>query len=265
MAKYGKWVGGALGWAFGGPIGAALGFFMGTMFDDNSLSAEERQTRVNDDRDPYDRNRHNTRSGDFAASMLVLSAAVMKADGKVLKSELNFVKDYFVRSFGEEAAEQHILMLRELLKQDLNTRQICEQVRYYMEHSNRLLLMQYLFGIAMADGDLDKDEIWTLRTMAHYMGISNRDFESLLAMFNGGGRSRGPGAPKVSLSDAYTILEIEASVDDAAVKSAYRRMAKKYHPDKNRGVGEEHQKMAEAKFIKVNEAYEAIKDARGMT
>lgn len=264
MAKYGKWVGGALGWAFGGPIGAALGFFMGTMFDDNSLSAEERQARKGGERDPYDRYRHNTRSGDFAASMLVLSAAVMKADGKVLKSELNYVKDYFVRSFGEEAAEQHILMLRELLKQDLNTRQICEQVRYYMEHSNRLLLMQYLFGIAMADGDLDKDEIWTLRTMAHYMGISNRDFESLLAMFNGGGRAR-PGAARVSLSDAYTILEIDASVDDAEVKSAYRRMAKKYHPDKNRGVGEEHQKMAEAKFIKVNEAYEAIKEARGMS
>lgn len=257
MARIGKWVGGALGWAFGGPVGAALGFFVGMMFDDNSLSKEV------DQNDDYSRYRHKTSSGDFAASLIVLSAAVMKADGRVLKSELNFVKDFFTRNFGEEAAEKQVLVLREVLKQDLNTREICEQIRFYMEHPNRLLLLQYLFGIALADGKLDQSEVQVIRSMAHYLGISVRDFESIYAMFRSDRRSS-RGSSGVSLEDAYKILEIEQSVEDAEVKRAYRRMATKYHPDKNRNVGEEHQKMAQEKFIKVQEAYDAVKKARSM-
>lgn len=257
MARIGKWVGGALGWAFGGPVGAALGFFVGMMFDDNSLSNEVGETG------DYKKYRHKTSSGDFAASLIVLSAAVMKADGRVLKSELNFVKDFFTRNFGEEVAEKQVLVLREVLKQDLNTREICEQIRFYMEHPNRLLLLQYLFGIALADGKLENSEVQVIRTMAHYLGISARDFEAIYAMFRSGGGT-GRGSAGISLDDAYSILEIDKAVEDNEVKRAYRRMASKFHPDKNRNVGEEHQKMAQEKFIKVQEAYEAVKKARGM-
>ncbi len=262
MANYGKVLGGVLGWAVGGPIGGALGFFMGMMFDDKSLAKDD-QERVTSRSGRAGYQRYNTTPADFAASLLVLSAAIMKADGRVLKSELNYVREFFIKNFGETTAEEQMLVLRELLKQDLNTRQVCEQIRYNMEHPNRLLLLQYLFGVALADGEMDAAEVQSLRTIAHYMGISNKDFESLFAMFSGaGGRARrGASRP---ISEAYTILEITESVDDAEVKRAYRRMATKYHPDKNRGVGEAHQKMAEEKFIKVQEAYEQIKAARGI-
>ena len=261
MAKYGKWIGGALGWTVGGPIGAALGFFVGMMFDDNSLAQDDPDTGRS--RRSYDRYRHNTRSGDFAASLIVLSAAVMKADGKVLKSELNFVRDFFERNFGKKVAEHHILLLRDLLKQDLDVRAISDQIRYYMEHQNRILLLQYLFGIAAADGNLDESEIRVIRTISGYLGISAKDFESIRAMFSGGSRTSARGY-KTSIGDAYKILEIEKSATDQEVKKAYRQMARKYHPDKNRNVGQEYQEMAKEKFIKVQEAYDQIKDARGM-
>ena len=259
MAKYGKWLGGALGWAFGGPVGAALGFFVGMMYDDNSLSSDSTvEGRQGSD---YRRYRHNTQQGDFAASLLVLSAAVMKADGRVLKSELDFVKAFYIQNVGESRAEEYIRALRDVLKKDLNIQEVCGQIRYFMEHPNRILLLQYLFGIAQADGAIDTQEIQTLRTIAHSLGISPKDFASIYAMFNGSRSSRSKTRP---ISDAYQILEIESNAEDAEVKRAYRRMAAKYHPDKNRNVGEEHQKMAEAKFIKVQEAYEQIKEARGM-
>lgn len=255
--KYGKWVGGALGWAFGGPIGGALGFFMGMMFDDNTMAQDGQRVEGRNAR--Y---RHRTQSGDFAASLLVLSAAVMKADDRVLKSELNYVKDFFVKNFGEEVAEHHILLLRDTLKKDIPVREICEQIRYYMEHPNRILLLQYLFGIAQADGAIDPREVQVIRTIARYMGISQKDFESIFAMFSGGGaRSSRAARP---ISEAYKILEVEKSATDQEVKRAYRRMANKYHPDKNSNVGEEYQKMAQEKFVKVQEAYEQVKSARGM-
>lgn len=261
MAKYARFIGGAIGWALGGPIGAALGFFGGMMFEDSSV-----KTQGNIDQD-YERYRHNTQSGDFAASLLVLSAAVMRADHKVLKSELNFVKKFFLDNFGEEVAEHNIRMLKGLLDTELDVRKVSQQVRYFMQHSNRLLLLQYLFGIAKADGEIDPRELDVIRTIAVNMGISMRDFESIKAMFMGGGsssRTRSAYQSVSQLSSAYKILEISSSVDDAQVKKAYRQMARKYHPDKNRNVGEAYQKMAEEKFIKVQEAYELIKDRRGM-
>ena len=84
MSRYGAWIGGAIGWALGGPIGGILGYTFGKMFSDNSLSVEGTPHAA----------RSQTRPGDFSLALLVLSAAVMKADNRVLKSELDFVKDF---------------------------------------------------------------------------------------------------------------------------------------------------------------------------
>jgi len=80
MANYSKWIAGGIGWAFGGPIGAIIGFAIGSMLDgasnDNRLGPGSEQ--------PSGR-------GDFNVSLLVLSAAVMKSNGKVKKSGLEAV------------------------------------------------------------------------------------------------------------------------------------------------------------------------------
>lgn len=256
--KYGKWIGGALGWALGGPIGGALGFFMGMMFDDNSMAVDSPGS--SDSQRAHQRQR--TQRGDFAASLIVMSAAVMKADDRVLKSELDFVKRFFIKNFGERIAEHHILALRDVLKQKIPVREVCQQIRFNMEHHNRLLLLQYLFGIAYSDGEFHDRELQLLHDMSRWMGISAKDFASIRAMFGSGGqRTRSQARP---ISDAYKILEIEPSVSDQEVKKAYRRMANKYHPDKTRDLGEEYQKMAQDRFIQVQEAYEQVKNARGI-
>ena len=100
MGKYGKWIGGTLGWAFGGPIGGLLGFAFGSMLDGVTITSLQQPTQ----------------SGDFVASLLILTAAVMKADNKVLKSELDYVKQFFLKQFGSEIAEQKIILLRENFK-----------------------------------------------------------------------------------------------------------------------------------------------------
>ena len=66
------------------------------------------------------------------------------------------------------------------------------------------------------------------------------------------------------IDSAYRILEINSTVSNQEIKNAYRRMAKKYHPDKVAHLGVEHQKGAEEKFKKVQEAYILIKKRRGL-
>ena len=176
----------------------------------------------------------------------------MKADGKVLKSELDYVKRFFVNNFGPTQSERYILTLREVLKQDVDGRAVCRQIQALMEHSKRLLLLQYLYGIAQADGNVDPSEVEVIRRMAGWLGISEKDRKSIEATFY------------TDVASHYAVLEVAESATDAEVKKAYRRMAVKFHPDKVGDMGADYQKQARLRFDRIQEAYEAIKKQRGM-
>ena len=237
-----KWIGGAIGWALGGPIGGIMGFYLGKMYSDNSLSMESGAAGG------FHR---TTQAGDFALSMVVLSAAVMQADGRVLKSELDYVKAFFRTNFGQATSEQLTLALREALKRPVDVRQVCMQIRANMPHAKRLLLLQYLYGIAQADGDVDEREVELIRQMAAALGISDKDRASIEAPFHS------------DRPDPYTVLEIPTDATDSEIKKAYRRLALKFHPDKVRDMGEAYAKQAESRFLEVQDAYERLKKTRG--
>ena len=245
MSNYGPWIGGAIGWALGGPIGGILGYSFGKMFAGGSSEAPQQNPTGRD-------TSRSTRSGDFAVSLLVLSAAVMKADDKVLKSELDFVKSFLKNNFGPAQADQLTLMLRETLSQSIDTRGVAEQIRLQMDHAKRLLLLQYLFGIAKADGHIHSSELDVIRQIAKWLGIHERDRVSIEEMFQAG------------KADPFSVLEIDPSSTDSEVKKAYRKMAVKFHPDKVQDLGESHQKQAKERFIAIQAAYEQIKLDRGM-
>lgn len=235
---YGKWIGGGLGWAFGGPVGALFGFFVGSFFDNTTVTTT---TSIG-----------QSQRGDFVASLLVLTAAMMKADGKVMRSELDYVKRFLLNQFGEHASSQYLQHLKQLLDQSIPVNEVCHQIRDAMPHSDRLQLLHYLWGIALADGHLDASELRLLEQIAAQMRISQADYNSIKAMY------------VKDTESAYKILEIEKSASDEEVKKAYRKMAVKYHPDKVTHLGEEIKKSAEEKFKKLNEAYESIKKERGL-
>lgn len=241
MAKFGKWLGGGLGWAVGGPIGAIFGFVLGSMFDGNS---EALQTRIGSGYSG------RTTAGGYVMSLLVLTAAVMKADGKVLKSELDYVKKFMVHNFGEASATEAVRMLRDLLNQTIPVNEVCNQIKQNMNYSARLQLMHFLFGIAQSDGEVAANEKELITFIGREMGLTEKDFESIQAMF----------VPSTEAD--YKILEIETTATDEDVKKAYRRMAMKYHPDKVSHLGEDFQKAAHEKFQSVNKAYENIKKER---
>lgn len=241
MGQFGKWIGGGLGFVMGGPLGAVLGFLVGSMVDNTTVQTSRYGTPA-----------QSTAQGDFGMSLLVLVAAMMKADGKVVKSELDYVKQFFIRQFGQASAKEALLMLKDILKKDIPVRDICIQISNNMDYSSRLQLIHLLFNISSADGDINAAEIQVVEKMSGYLGIAPTDFVSIRNMF----------VPETDSS--YKILEIERSATDEDVKKAYRRMAMKYHPDKVSHLGEEFRKTADEKFKKVNEAYEKIKKERSI-
>lgn len=258
----GKIVGGVLGFVGGGPIGALIGFGIGSLFDDNKEDAERSSYT-------YRGREYITSPEDFSVSLLVLSAAMMKADGKVLKSELDFVKQWFVQQFGVEKTKDYMLTLKDLLKKEIPLRDVTLQIRQNMSMPNRHQMIQYLCQIALADGHVDQEELRVLHTISHYLGIHARDLESIKAMYfrtqySSGSSDSYRRPAQSSLNDDLKILGLNSSATNDEIKKAYRKLAIKYHPDKVANLGEEHQKAAKDKFQKLTAAYDRVKEVKGI-
>tara|TARA_B100000378_G_scaffold258887_1_gene238472 strand:+ start:5630 stop:6364 length:735 start_codon:yes stop_codon:yes gene_type:complete len=235
---------GGLGWVLGGPIGAIIGYYLGSQGDhaDQGYSTQ-----------PTTRGYPNTKPGDFMVSLLVLLGAVMKADKQLLKSELDYVKNFLRQQFSHQDTQEYMILFKDIIKQDYPIRDVCRQIQRSMDHPSRLELIHVLFGLSKADGHIHPDEIKVINTIGRYLNINDSDFDSIKAMF------------VKDTQSAYKILEIKKSVTDSEVKKAYRKMASKYHPDKVNHLGDDLKHLAEEKFKAMNDAYQSIKKERGMS
>ena len=276
-----KWIGGILGWVSGGPIGALLGVLAGSAVE----HLIEWSMQITDGSDPlggsgkagsYGRTGYGQASGygrtnsgtyahttrgwsaaeqrnSFFVSLLVLSSAVIKADGKTHPAELRTVQEFMRRNFGESAAQEAMSMLEQLGSQQVNIYSVGPQIAANMNYSQRLQLLNYLIQLATSDGDFSSSEKSVIEAIASVIGIRPTDAASAIAMYYRDADS------------AYSVLGISPSASDDEVKSAYRRMAMKNHPDKVATLGPDVQKAASEKFRKIQQAYETIKKQRGLS
>ena len=267
----GKWILTGLGWSMMGPIGGIIGYLIGRKLENRNSDGYLGGGSINDNGGSSQHRYYNTGSqDDLSAALLVLMAAVMKADDVVKKSELDLVKRFLVSNYGEEKARELLLKLRDFNSQDIPLGDVCQQIKQNTDYTTRYHMLDFLFSIADADGEITFPEQNLLRTISNRLGINARDFLSIMSRhiagnFGGGaGGSKGSTSHRSSTRDPYKVLGLDSNATDDEVKKAYRRMAMKYHPDKVEGLGEEVKKNAEAQFREINEAYEQIKAERGM-
>ena len=239
----GKWIVGGLGWAMFGPLWGILGYYLASRIEKLSeeVAAQQGETKS------WNQGQRNS----FLMSLVVLSAAVIKADGKITAKETATVREFFSRNFGVWASDEAEELVREVAQKDFNLYDVCSQIRSCMDYSQRLQLYHYLVSLAACDG-LHQREIDILETIATYIGLSKTEVDSIFAQF------------RPSNDSNYRILQITPDATNEEVKKAYRKMAVKYHPDKVATLGEDIQKAAEEKFKAVSQAYEAICRERGM-
>ena len=241
-----KWFAAIIGYLFFRLPGALVGFVVGSLLENisrpgssGSLYEEFTRQRVS--------------PADFELHLLTLCSIVIKADGQVSQRELDYVRQYFLSTYGKDKANAIFRTFNEVIKKrEISAYRICSYLNQRTRYEVRLQLVHFLFGIAQADGSVSRAEFDKLKEIAGYLRIGSYDFESIKAMFI------------KSTDNAYKILEIEKTATDDEVKKAYRKMAKKYHPDKVVTENEAIKKGAEEKFKQVQKAYEQIQKERGL-
>jgi DnaJ like chaperone protein len=236
-------------------IGLAIfGFAIGSLIDQYQQASKNGQGGQGQGtaQDPFEFYRRQSSMYDLPTMLMALSAAVMKADGKVLRIELDFVKNFFSAQFGKQFNATHLQTLRQFLDApSIPLQDICHDIRTRMTQEVRVQLVHYLFGIAKSDGNVSGSELTIIQQISNMLGVPQVEFESVKNMFYR------------DVNSDYKVLGVESSATDDEVKKAYRQMAIKFHPDKVAQMGEEFQKGAKEKFQKIQDAYEAIKKNRG--
>lgn len=266
-----KWILGGLGLHIGGPLGALMGYWLGKSIENASMGSSSANPQSARSHGPY---RNTGTQEDVNIALMVLIAAVMKADGNVKRSELNYVKQFLLNNYGEEKGKAMLQLLHDLLQKEINVNEVCTQIKYNTDYTTRYHMVDFLFGIAAADNEFDASEEDILRRISNSLGINARDYVSIFnryvhartGSYGYGGSYSGSGFSSTTQTkkDPYKVLGLDSHATDEEVKKAYRRLAMKYHPDKVEGLGEEVKKNAEKQFREINEAYEQIKTARGM-
>ena len=266
----GKWILTGLGWTMMGPVGAIIGYLVGKKLDQGSTGTSCKCTVK--DAKVIAKDYTDTLSWSAEEEMMIpqiVIAAVMNADSVVKKSELDMVKRFLLSNYGEERGKELLLRLRDLKDQKIPVQDLCRQIKVNTDYTTRYHMLDFLFSIAGSDGDVSSPEQLLLRTISNGLGISMSDFISISSRHTASRYSSSEGYSRGNTTyssgkDPYSVLGINSSATDEEVKKAYRRMAMKYHPDKVEGLGEEVKRNAEAQFREINEAYESIKQARGM-
>lgn len=243
-----KWIAAFFGYSIFRFPGGIIGFLVGSLLDNQFGGSRNGQSVF------QDMTRQRVSPADFELNLLSLCSIVIKADGHVSQSEMDYVRQYFVSTYGKEKANAIFRTFNEInKKREISAQHICMYLNQRTRYEVRLQLLHFLFGIAQADGTVRNSEINKIQEIARYLRVSGVDFESIKAMFI------------KSANNAYKILEIEKTATDIEVKKAYRNMAKKYHPDRVNTQNEAIKKGAEEKFKEVQKAYETIQKERGLT
>lgn len=273
----GKWIGGFLGFITAGPLGALAGFALGSIFDhgldivnqpDNDGNNRQYSNAYDaySGRQQYGQASYEGQRNSFMFSFLVLSSYIINADGRIMHSEMEVVRNFLLKNFGPAAKQQGEDILLKLFEQQKRMgraqyrsviQDSCYQIRSNMMYELRLQLLNFLVIIAQADGQIVPEEIAALKEIAINMGLTEEDLDQMLNLKGGASASN-------SLEEAYRVLGISPSATNDEVKAAYRKMALKHHPDKVAALGEDVRHAAEKKFQEINYAKERIYKARGI-
>ena len=246
MSIWGRLIGGAAGFALGGPIGAILGVMAGGAFDRRSRS----KSSFN-----FNRIDNNQKQQSFTISFIILSAKLAKSDGQVTDDEIRAFKEKF--KVPKSELNKVAKIFNEAKKDSYGYKEIANQIGNLFSDNKILLeeLLNNLFFIASSDGNISVNEVDLLKSISKSFKFSEKDFQRI---FQSNLNNKE--------SDPYKVLGVNRSSTDAEIRKKWIKLNKEHHPDNliAKGMPKEFIKQSNKELAAINIAYDKIKEVRGI-
>jgi DnaJ like chaperone protein len=252
MGWLGKLVGGTLGFALGGPLGAIAGAALGHTFDvdDGKYHYEDRTHRLS-----Y----HEQAQMAFFVGAFSMLGKLAKADGRISAEEIQTVENFMVHelNLSSESKRFAAQIFNTAIDSPSNFQDFAAQLYHQFKNQPQLLdlMMDVLLRVSIADGTLSESEERLISSAARIFHFNEHKYKELRSRY------------ALDFERYYAVLGTDSSVSDEEIRSRYRNLVKEYHPDRiaSKGLPEEFTKLAHDKFREIQEAYEAIKQERGIS
>ena len=203
---------------------------------------------------------------------IYLAVEMVKADGVDAAEKQQYIKVYTKKYFPK--LDKDIRFdFNYAFENKVPTKEITAWLRAKADRNARLQLMYFLAGISVVDGSMNRREIGLLRKLCHELDLTQKDFDSIIAMYaqrrrrtqsksqsktNSKSSSSRTHTTKSALKLSCEVLGVSEHASMDEIKKAYRKMVKLHHPDRFATCSEQEQRIAQERFIEIQAAYETI-------
>lgn len=240
MSIWGKLLAGTFGFALGGPIGALLGVIAGHSVDKIRSQSSTYQENI------------ETPQEIITIGIIILSAKLAKADGQVTTDEIKAFREKFKipPDFQSDVGK----IFNEAKKSTDDFHQYAQQLGMLFRGQPQVLeqIINLLFFIAEADGEISNPEINFIENCAKYFGLNRVQYESIQSIWLD------------KQSNPYKILGVSKEASDSEIRNTWIKLNKELHPDqlRSQGVPQELIIKSEDRLSVINQAYDKIKSLR---
>lgn len=233
-----------LGWLPG--LIAAVIYLYGDYINQNNYRSKYSQAKFTY-RNTY--SYQNQNNLDFRVKLMVLSVSVLKTDKQNHLTGQNFIRKYFVERYGIAETNRIIREYNRNPKyKSMGLETVATSIGHTMDYEYRLSVLHFIFSLAQADQVFSHVENKKIRQIATLLKISPDDFDRLKSIYI------------EPTFNSHQVLGVSKDATVQEVKRAYRRLAKKYHPDRLGAVDPKTRDKASKKFQQVQKAYEDLKE-----
>jgi DnaJ like chaperone protein len=199
---------------------------------------------------------HNT----FVFLLVNILVKIAQIDGTVTRDEVKTIRHFF--QYNLHYSQSQLYWVKELIKEALASKatieSLLQEFKQNFAYEPRLILLELIYQVLYSNEKVSEAELQQVRSIANFLEISAYDQRSTEAKYKAGYRGTAP-AGEVDEGKYYAILGLSPGADFSEVKTAYRKLSMKYHPDKVGHLGDEFKEVAEEKMKEINNAYEYLK------